>query len=114
MGLRSATRRFNLFRKGQFKEMKTPEWYSGQVVLAWRASLAIPSNWMMLMPHESFKKHPVPNGTIDIAEVVCHKNHWRLLHFPRQALSESLQYFPWEDSWITRLDYGIISLYRHS
>ena len=85
------------FGKDQLKALKSPHWYSTQVVLAWRASLAIPSNWIILTPEERVKSHPIPNGTTDIAEVVCYSNHWTLVHLSIEGLS--VTYY---DSFLTK------------
>ena len=73
---------FITFTKEHLNDLSPPEWYSTQTVLAWRASLEIPSNWIVVVPGEDPKRHPISEGTTDIIRV-NHENerlHWTLTH----------------------------------
>ena len=56
--------------------------YTMQTILAWRASLAIPSNWLVVINNEDPRKHPISRRITDIAKVVLEedRDHWTLVH----------------------------------
>ena len=73
---------FVVMTKDQLDDLKSPEWYSTQTVLAWRASLEIPSNWIVIVPDEDPNRYPISKATTDIIRV-NHENrrlHWTLTH----------------------------------
>lgn len=62
--------------------MRSPGWYSMQTVLAWRASIEIPRNWIIVVHNENAKSHPVSTDTTDIIKVCleAQQRHWTLVH----------------------------------
>ena len=73
---------FVIVTKEHLDDLKSPEWYSTQTILAWRASLEIPSNWIVVVTDEDPSRHPISEGTTDIIRVNYEgkRLHWTLTH----------------------------------
>ena len=68
--------------KEHFDAFLPPEWYSIQTVLAWRASLAIPLDLIVLVHDEHVKAQPVSEKITDVIRVNLEVNreHWTLVY----------------------------------
>ena len=67
-------------------QFKSPACYSIEVVLAWRASLSIPSNWAILVQDEVLSRHPISDDITDIVQIYLEENrhHFTTTHFSIQ------------------------------
>ena len=74
---------FSCVTKELLDQFIPPEWYSVQLILAWRASLSIPSNWVILVQDELLSRHPISDDTTDIVKVNMEegRRHITTTHF---------------------------------
>ncbi len=63
-------------------DFRPREWYSWQTIAAWRASVAIPSTWIVRLPDETRTKVPISRKVTDVIAVSHEKKrcHWTLVH----------------------------------
>ena len=67
--------------KEHFTDLKATNWYSSQTILAWRASLTIPSNWIVILDDEDLKKFPISERITDIIQIRFEneRRHWTVV-----------------------------------
>ena len=65
-----------------FTDLRPPNWYSAQTILAWRASLSIPSNWIVVLDDEDPNKFPISETITDIVQIRLEeeRKHWTVVH----------------------------------
>lgn len=73
---------FAYLTKEVFDKFVPRNWYSVQLLLAWRTSISIPSNWVVLMPDEIWIKHMMSKDTTDVIQVSFeqHRLHYTMTH----------------------------------
>ena len=75
---------FAYVTKGLLDQLKSPTWYSVQLILVWRASLSIPSNWIVLVQDEVLSRHPISDDITDIVQIYMEESR---RHFTTTHLS---------------------------
>ena len=90
---------FACITKEVFHEFVPPQWYSVQLILAWRASIMIPNNWVLLVADETWKKGLMSKDTTDIIHVNFEnaRRHFTMTHF--SIASWEMVYYDSQLSW---------------
>ena len=68
--------------KDHFADFIPPEWYSLQTMLAWRACMTIPLNFIVLVHNEDIRRYPLSKKTTDVIRInlELERKHWTLIH----------------------------------